>query len=130
MNDGFMNEKILREYINQNNFDSYNENIKSFLKFVFGTKFNPILPFKAEKKAGQVKPDLCIIHNETKKYISIKKGSGNSVHQEKIENFFPFIDNMLGQPSLNNLKMFHYGDDTIDDTGSVRYSAAQSKERY
>lgn len=130
MNDGFINEKVLREYINRNNYNSYNANIKSFLKFVFGSKFNPGLPFKAEKKAGQVKPDLCIIHNRTEKYISVKKGSGNSVHQEKIDVFFPVINSMLGQVALNNLKMFHYGDDTTDDTGRIRYNATECKTRY
>ena len=130
MNDGFINEKVLREYINNNTFNSYNRNIKSFLKFVFGTHFNPSLPFKADKKAGQVKPDLCIIHNGIEKYISVKKGSGNSVHQEKIDVFFPVIHNMLGQTALNHLKMFHYGDDTTNDTGKIRYNAAESKTRY
>ena len=107
MNDGFINEKALREYINNNTFDSYNTNIQAFLKFVFGSKLNPNLPFIAKKKAGQVKPDLCIRHNGIEKYISVKKGSGNSVHQEKIEVFFPFIHNILGYTALNYLKIFH-----------------------
>ena len=82
------------------------------------------------KKAGQVKPDLCITHNGIEKYISVKKGSGNSVHQEKTSNFFPCINNMLGSESLNYLKLFHYGDDTTNDTGNTRYSASECKTRY
>ena len=31
---------------------------------------------------------------------------------------------------LNNLKKFHYGDDTLNDTGSIRYSASECKSRY
>lgn len=130
MNDGFINEEILREYINNNNYSGYNENIKAFLRFVFGLNFDSRLNFKAEKKAGQLKPDLSIVHNGIEKYISIKKGSGNSVHQEKIDVFFPVINDILGQSSLNNLKMFHYGDDTINDTGNIRYNASECKVRY
>lgn len=130
MNDGLINEKVLREYINKNSFSNYNENIKTFLTFIFGENLNTTLPFKAEKKAGQVKPDLCIIHNGIEKYVSIKKGSGNSVHQEKIDVFFPFVKNMIGETSLNNLKKFHYGDDTTNDTGKIRYSATECKKRY
>ena len=67
MNDGFINEKVLREYINMNSFNTYNANIKAFLTFIFGKKLNITLPFKAEKKAGQVKPDLVIKHNGIEK---------------------------------------------------------------
>ncbi len=130
MNDGFINEKKLREYINGNTFDNYNTNIKSFLTFVFGTKINTNIPFYAEKEKGQVKPDLCIKHNGVKKYISIKKGGGNSIHQEGIDVFFPFVSGILGDSALYNLKMFHYGDGTTDDTGKVRYSANECKSRY
>ena len=130
MNDGFINEKVLREYINMNSFNTYNANIKAFLTFIFGEKLNTTLPFKAEKKAGQVKPDLVIKHNGIEKYVSVKKGSGNSVHQESINMFFPYINSLLGSATLNNFKTFHYGDDTTNDTGTVRYSAAQCKSRY
>ena len=34
MNDGFINEEVLRSYINDNNFNNYNENIKSFLIWI------------------------------------------------------------------------------------------------
>jgi hypothetical protein len=130
MNDGIINEKELREYINQYKYYDYNPNIKAFLSFAFGSKINPSLPFIAEKKAGQVKPDLCISHNGIKKYISVKKGGGNSVHQEKIDVFFPFVEETFGSTALNNLKKFHYGDGTLNDTGEIRYSAAECKKIY
>ncbi|MBR4026088.1 MAG: hypothetical protein IKJ01_00835 [Lachnospiraceae bacterium] len=130
MNDGLINEEILRNYINTQTFHTYNTNIKSFLSFVFGSDLNPSLPFFAEKKGGQVKPDLCIKHNGIEKYVSIKKGAGNSVHQEKIDVFFPVIFQMLGTTTLNNLKIFHYGDDTTNNTGEIRYNATQCKTRY
>lgn len=130
MNDGFVNEDVLTNYINSHKFDEYNTNIKNFLKFLFKSNLNPALPFKAEKKAGQIKPDIVIKHNGIQKFISIKKGSGNSVHQEKIEVFFPYVRNILGDTELNNLKIFHYGDDSTDDSGPIRYNASECKIRY
>lgn len=130
MNNGFINEEVLREYINNNSFNTYNNNIKDFLSFVFGSKLNTELSFKAEKKAGQVKPDLCIKHNGIEKYISIKKGTGNSVHQECIDVFFPYINSLINATVLNNLKIFHYGDGTTNDTGAIRYSAEECKIKY
>lgn len=130
MNDGFENEKELELYISNNTYGEYNENIKNFLSSIFKEDFNPNLPFYAEKVSGQVKPDIYISHNNIKKYISIKKGSGNSVHQEKIEVFFPFFSNLLDENYENSLKKFHYGDDTIDDTGIHRFNANECKVRY
>ncbi|MBQ2645691.1 hypothetical protein IJG14_08995 [bacterium] len=130
MNDGFVNENILAKYINNHKFNEYNTNIKSFLKFLFDSNLKPALPFKAEQKAGQIKPDIVIKHNGIQKFISIKKGSGNSVHQEKIEVFFPYVESIIGRRELNNLKIFHYGDDSINDTGAIRYNAVECKTRY
>lgn len=130
MNDGFINEELLINYINTNSFNTYNSNIKEFLTFAFGKELNQNLEFKAEKKAGKEKPDLVIIHNGIKKYVSVKKGFGNSVHQESIDTFFPYINNLIGIKALENLKKFHYGDDTTDDTGKTRYNATECKTRY
>lgn len=130
MNDGFINESIMREYINNNTFDKYNSNIKKFLVFLFENNISTDIPFIATKEGGQVKPDLSIKHNGIVKYVSIKKGSGNSVHQEKIEVFFPFVEEYFDKLLLNDLKKFHYGDDTIDDTGEKRYNANECKNRY
>ena len=130
MNDGFINEYDLINYIHDNQFINYNSNIKNFLKFTFGLSFNPNLTFNAKKITGQQKPDFSITHNGITKYISVKKGSGNSVHQERIDVFFPFIEKIIDTNLLNYLKLFHYGDDTTDDSGGTRYSASESKIRY
>lgn len=130
MNDGFINEKELMDYIDRKKYNELNENIKNFLSSIFKDKLESSLPFTVEKVAGQAKPDLCINHNDIKKYISVKKGSGNSVHQESIQDFFPYIKELLGNTYLNYLKKFHYGDDTIDDTGKIRYNANECKSRY
>lgn len=129
-NNGFKNETDLKEYINNHYLNDYNDNIKKFLNFLFGSSLNPEEKFFASKPSGQVKPDFEIKHNNTVKYVSIKVGSGNSVHQEEIEVFFPFIKSLFGDEILDCLKLFHYGDDTTDDSGTIRYSASQCKKRY
>lgn len=130
MNDGFINEELLRNEINSKSYINYNSNIRAFLNFLFDDNLNPNMKFIAGKKAGKMKPDLYISHNGIEKYISVKKGSGNSVHQESIDVFFPFFQELLGSELLTDLKMFHYGDDTTDDSGLVRYSASECKSRY
>jgi len=130
MNDGFVNEKDIIEYLNEKKFNQLNINFQKFLKFIFKDYLDENLSFKAKKCPGGIKPDIVISHNGISKYISIKKGSGNSVHQERIDVFFPYFKSITDEHSLNNLKKFHYGDDTIDDTGLTRYSASQAKSKY
>lgn len=60
MNDGFINEKILCDYINTYTYDEYNTNIKNFLIFVFKENLNLEESFIAEKKGGQIKPDYVL----------------------------------------------------------------------
>ncbi len=43
-----------------------------------------------QEKSGQ-KPDMIITINNVIKRISIKKGTGNSVHQEKVDVFVEFL---------------------------------------
>lgn len=129
-NDGFKNEDIIKRYINEHSFNECNDNIKNFLNFLFGSSLNPEEKFFASKPSGQVKPDLEIKHNNAVKYVSIKLGSGNSVHQEEIDVFFPFIKTLFGDEILDYLKLFHYGDDTTDGSGVERFSAVQCKKRY
>jgi len=130
MNDGFVNEEELREYINSNTYSEYNNNIKTFLKFVFNGNINEFGNFVATKIGGQVKPDMSITHQGITKNISIKKGSGNSVHQEKIDVFFPYVESKCGTEVLKCLKLFHYGDGTYDDSGTTRYSGSECQTIY
>jgi len=52
----------------------------------------------------------------------IKKGTGNSVHQEKLDTFIPFIKNQLNATlqEINAIKLFVWSDGTIDGTGEIR----------
>ena len=130
-NSGLINEQKLIDYINDNSFYSFNQNIKDFLLFIFGIHFDNSA-FKAYKpNLGQIKPDMVIEYKGIKKFISVKKGSGNSIHQENFDVFVDFlIKEGFNQSTINNLKLFHYGDGTIDDSGVVRLSATECKKKY
>ena len=94
MNDGFVNENIIVEYLNGKLFHSLNSNFQSFLRFIFDSQLSDdtIVCSQKHNKSGE-KPDITI-GVQTKasiKYVSIKKGSGNSVHQENLQDFTEFL---------------------------------------
>ena len=93
--DGFKNENDIIKYINQvKNFNDMNDNIKSFLSFLFDDidlNGKTISASKPKNFSKNIKPDIIISTSNITKYVSLKKGSGNSVHQETLSDFEKFL---------------------------------------
>ena len=84
---GFENEDRIIEALNGKTIESLNSNLQQLIRSSFSNYSGVIM---AIKQAGQNKSDLKIsIGNESHTY-SIKKGTGNSIHQEPIEPFLEF----------------------------------------
>lgn len=65
------------------------------------------------------------------KKVSIKKGAGNSVHQEKVALFVKFLSSInITEDIINELLRFHWGDGTYDGTGSKRISGPDYKKEF
>lgn len=129
-NKGFVNENEFVEYINGKTYNQLNSNIKKFCSEIFGTANNNC-SFVAKKVTGNQKPDIVIFNKTIGKYVSLKMGSGNSIHQEPFDTFVDFLKKLnISDESIDTLKLFHFGDDTINDTGKIRYSSNECKNRY
>ena len=128
---GFKNEDKIIEALNGKSIDELNSNLQQLIKVSFANYQGTI---EAVKQAGQNKSDLKItIANESHTY-SIKKGTGNSIHQEPIEPFLEFLAQNYGidEEMKNNLRLFIWGDNTLDGKGNIadRLSAPQFKKKY
>lgn len=133
--DGFKNENDIIEYINQvKNFNDMNDNIKSFLSFLFDDidlNGKTISASKPKNFSKNIKPDIIISTSNITKYVSLKKGSGNSVHQETLSDFEKFLTSTrINKQTIQYLKEFHYADGTIDGTGSKRINAKDFTKKY
>ncbi|HFU76792.1 MAG TPA: hypothetical protein ENK66_11155 [Arcobacter sp.] len=128
---GFENENRLIEALNGKKINDLNNNLQQLIKNSF---INYQGNIEAIKQAGQNKSDLKItIGNESHTY-SIKKGTGNSIHQEPIEPFLEFLAQNYGidEEMKNNIRLFIWGDGTLYGTGNIsdRLSAPQFKKNY
>lgn len=119
-NDGVENEKKLVGALNNKmlkRLTSYQQHfIKDIYKNVNGTDI-----VQAKKIGGAgYKPDVEIEVDGEKHYISVKKGSGNSVHQEKTEFFIHFCMTELdmSKTERDSLLLYLYGDGTLDGDSS------------
>lgn len=100
-----------------------NKNMKNFLKFIFENDLENI-KIKAYKFAENYKPDVIITANGISKYISIKHGDSNSVHQEHIFSFCNFLKTEgISETIISNIIKFQFNDGTLDGSGKSRKDA-------
>lgn len=130
---GFENEDNLMCAINGKSFCELNLNLQTFVYNIHPCiKDSDIIT--CEKIAGQNKCDLQIKINGQDYRISVKKGSGNSVHQEPVESFISYLkcEFKISDSLANNIRFFIWGDGTLNGTGikENRLSANQFKKQY
>lgn len=127
---GFINEDNLIYSLNNKKVRDLNENLKEFIYFLFENINDNDQIFAFEGKYGQ-KPDMIIKVRDITKNISIKIGSGNSVHQENISLFTNFLNSIgIPQELIFELLKFHWADNTINGTGKKRLSSADYKQEH
>lgn len=130
---GNINEHDLVTALNGKTFSELNTNLKSFIKSLDHSITNNTIIY-SERLGGNRKADLSISINNKTFNISVKMGSGNSVHQEKIEDFINFLkrEYSISNSIANDLRFFIWGDNTLDGTGNLedRINATNMKKLY
>ena len=129
---GFINEDELMDTLDGKKYSELNDNLKKFIFFINNRKI-PSGRIIAKKVGGQEKCDLEITINGTKTRVSIKKGSGNSVHQEPVGTFIVYLDKKFKDFNKclgDDIRYFIWGDGTVDGSGekSKRVSARKIAE--
>jgi len=129
-NTGFQNENEIRNELNLKMFSDLNENMQNLVKSSFSSHEELII---CEKIAGASKTDLQIRIGVETHNFSIKKGTGNAVHQEPVEQFLDYL-NIFGanQSIKDEIRFYIWGDGTLDGNGSIddRLSAHQLGRMY
>ena len=123
---GYLVEITFINYLNNSLYKELNPIMQDLLKALYPyIKDNDkIIAYKYGKYA---KVDIVIIVRGIKKGISIKTGSKNSVHLEKINKFSIFL---LKNKFTNTmqLKKYLYSDGTTNNTGKYRITADEYKK--
>ena len=127
---GFQNETDLICALSNKLYAELNDNLKKFISFLF-PKVNNNDQIKCYCGIAEQKPDIIIEINNKRKNISIKKGSGNSVHQEDIDLFMDFLTTLdISEEAKIELLKYHWADGTTDGSGKIRVSSAEYKAEH
>ena len=111
--DGFENETLLMEALNNKRFNELNKNLKDVITFTSEKPLNENMLIQAYKVGGVNKTDLVI---------------------EKVDEFILFLQKEYGisDELKDDILYFIWGDGTLDGTGNVsdRIDAPEFKRKY
>lgn len=129
---GFKNEKQIINELNSKDFTNLSKDLQNGIIKINKGKIP--LNISAKKYGGTDKADLSLTIDNIEYFISVKKGTGNSVHQESVEDFIKFLKlNFVDDESVfDDLRSFIWGDKTLNGNGKInnRISASKYKKEY
>ena len=119
-NDGFYKEDVLIAHLHHQTFGKLPNNLKNLVRPLFGlVEDNDLI--LCSKVEGYIKPDFCIECQGKRKYVSMKTGSANILHQEDVGTFTTFLRQIgISQETVETILLYQYGDGTLDGSAAER----------
>ena len=127
---GIQNEEKFCEQINNKTFDELNTNLQYFMYYLFH-QLDKKKKFNCFQTENFIKPDICISQENELRFVSLKYGQSETLHNESIKTFVNFLkDNGISDETVETYLLYHYGDGTIDGTGQHRLSSVEVRFKY
>lgn len=125
----YIGETIFIAYVNNKKIKELAQPVKDMIYKLFEVvDEDNVVRCDNKGLAATGKPDVYIEINNKRKYISLKDGGGNSVHQERIETFTSFLKHLgWSNIAIDLLKEFHFADGTKNNSGNKRYNNREYK---
>lgn len=125
---GFNNESLMVKELNGKKIKELKPNLRKFIKDICSDKNIPIsenmIIYASVESNNKLKQDFYIIIGEKKIGVSLKMGTGNSVHQEKVEDFIEWISKVDSDGVTNEIKdylrFFIWADGSTDGKAQIR----------
>ncbi len=127
---GIKNEYDFVEMFNGKYLGELDNNSQMFLCELFDNEIKNDEQIKSWKNKCMQKADIFIKYKNCIKSISLKCGNNNSIHQESIEDFKMFLENLeILYKIVNYYTSYHYGY-MGDESGKIDFSKLLSSEEY
>ena len=130
LNKGIKNEYDFVELFNGKYLSELDKKSQTFLYELFNSLIDNNEPIKAWKNKCMQKADIFIKYKHYIKSVSLKCGNNNSIHQESIEEFKRFLENLgIEYKVIDYYISYHYGY-MRDEKGKIDFSKSLSSEEY
>lgn len=129
-NSGVTNEENFVQNLNNKKIADLNPNLQTLIKRIYGP-VDENKTIKCKLVENFQKPDICIEYCEIKKYVSLKSGHANGVHEEQIKTLIPFFkDSGMDEDDIKLFLKLFYRDGTIDGSGEKALDYITSRFEY
>lgn len=119
-NNGKQKELEMIVHLHNKHVNELSNNLRNLLTALYGVlDDNEIV--KCELVEGFIKPDFVIAYKGIQKYVSMKTGRAESVHEENIKTFILFLRSLgISTRTQQTILLYHYGDGTLDGSNDRR----------
>lgn len=119
-NDGLYVEDSILVNLNGKKVSEVSNNLRFMLKAIYGALDDEAF-IKCSKTDDAFKPDLVIEINGVTKYVSVKTGSAENVHNEVVGYFVDYLKSEgISDKTIETILLYQYGDGTTDGSGTDR----------
>lgn len=124
-NNGILNEIQIASLIDGRKLSQINLNLQTMLRMIFpDANGNDVI--EAKHLDDVYKPDIYVQYKGKKRFISVKMGHTTEVHSEEIHSVINFLKiKGVSQETLDTILLHHYGDGTLDGTGTKRFNTME-----
>ena len=127
---GIENEEKMCLSFNNKNYYELNKNLQLLAYYLF-PRLDKEKNFRCFQTENFIKPDICISQESEMKYVSLKYGQSETLHNENIKTFVNFLrDSNISEETIETYLLYHYGDGTTDGTGKRRMSSIEARFAY
>ena len=129
-NYGLLNEYDIVGCLSKKRFINLNHHWKKIIKQMFPDIDDSDIIY-CEKIKRTLKEDIMIVAHGEKRTLSVKCGKNVSIHCERIDSFCDYLSHLgIDKKYINTLLLYHYGDETLDGTGTNRMGAEVLRKKY
>jgi len=127
---GIQNEENFVKELDNKLFGELNKNLQMFLFYLF-PNIDKTARFHCYMTENFCKPDIVIYQNDQYRYVSVKYGQAETVHNENIMTFIEFLrDCQISEETIESYLLYHFGDGTKDGTGKRRMDSVETRFTY
>ena len=127
---GIENEENFVRCIDNKKYFDLSKHLQYFLRYLFPF-VDASEKFHCFQTRNFMKPDICISLQSEMRYVSLKYGEADTVHNENILTFKKFLEeNGISQEAINTYLLYHYGDGTTDGSGKRRLGSVEVRFHY
>ena len=122
---GLISEQEIIHGLNNKRVGDISNHLREILRCLFGPLDDNSYVL-CTKVDDANKTDFIIKLDAHERFVSMKQGRAESVHDEEIDSFCKYLkDNGISSKTIETIRLYHFGDGTVDGSGSTRMGYAE-----